>query len=95
MAWIDLDGAVNVRDLGGLPTDDGRQTAPGVLLRSDNLQDLSPADVATLVDGIGLTTVVDLRSNAETELRGTRPAGCRALRRAPAPVGAAGGRPAH
>jgi protein-tyrosine phosphatase len=73
MAWIDLDGAVNVRDLGGLPTDDGRQTAPGVLLRSDNLQDLSPADVARLVDGIGLTTVLDLRSNAETESEGPGP----------------------
>jgi protein-tyrosine phosphatase len=73
MAWIDLDGAVNVRDLGGLPTDDGRRTALGVLLRSDNLQDLSPADVATLVDGIGLTTVVDLRSNAEAESEGPSP----------------------
>lgn len=73
MAWIDLDGAVNVRDLGGLPTDDGRRTVPGALLRSDNLQDLSPADIATLVDGIGLTTVVDLRSSAEAESEGPGP----------------------
>jgi protein-tyrosine phosphatase len=73
MAWIDLDGAVNVRDLGGLPTDDGRRTAPGALLRSDNLQDLSPADVAKLVDGFGLTTVVDLRSSAEAESEGPGP----------------------
>jgi protein tyrosine/serine phosphatase len=73
MAWIDLDGAVNVRDLGQLPTDDGRPTVPGVLLRSDNLQDLSPADVAKLVDDIGLTTVVDLRSNAEAEAEGPGP----------------------
>jgi protein tyrosine/serine phosphatase len=73
MAWIDLDGAVNVRDLGGLPTDDGRRTAPGALLRSDNLQDLSPADVAKLVDGVGLTTVVDLRSSAEAESEGPGP----------------------
>jgi protein-tyrosine phosphatase len=73
MAWIDLDGAVNMRDLGGLATDDGRRTAPGALLRSDNLQDLSPADVATLVDGMGLTTVVDLRSSAEAESEGPGP----------------------
>jgi protein-tyrosine phosphatase len=73
MAWIDLDGAVNVRDLGGLPTDDGRRTAPGALLRSDNLQDLSAADVAKLVDGVGLTTVVDLRSSAEAESEGPGP----------------------
>jgi protein tyrosine/serine phosphatase len=73
MAWIDLDGAVNVRDLGGLPAHDGRETAAGVLLRSDNLQDLSPADVATLVDGIGLTTIVDLRSISEAESEGPGP----------------------
>jgi protein-tyrosine phosphatase len=73
MAWIYLDGAVNVRDLGGLPTDDGGRTAPGALLRSDNLQDLSPADVAKLVDGVGLTTVVDLRSSAEAESEGPGP----------------------
>jgi hypothetical protein len=33
--WIDLEGAVNVRDLGGLLTDDGRKTARRRLLRGD------------------------------------------------------------
>jgi protein tyrosine/serine phosphatase len=73
MAWIDLDGAVNVRDLGGLPAADGRLTAMRALLRSDNLQDLSAADVRILVDDIGLTTVVDLRSAAEAESEGPGP----------------------
>jgi protein-tyrosine phosphatase len=73
MAWIDLAGAVNVRDLGGLPIGDGRQTAYGRLLRSDNLQDLSPSDIATLVDGIGVTTVVDLRTTGELEIEGPAP----------------------
>jgi protein tyrosine/serine phosphatase len=73
MPWIELDGAVNVRDLGGLPAGEGRQIAPRVLLRSDNLQDLSPADVATLVDVYGLTTVIDLRSGKETESEGPSP----------------------
>ncbi len=73
MAWIELDGVVNARDLGGLPAGDGRRTASNVLLRSDNLQDLSPADVVRLVDGIGLTTVVDLRSTAEIESEGPAP----------------------
>jgi protein-tyrosine phosphatase len=73
MTWIDLEGAVNVRDLGGLPTEDGRQTAYGRLLRSDNLQDLSPSDIATLVDGIGVTTVVDLRTTGELEIEGPAP----------------------
>src|ERR1700734_4147918 len=65
MLWIDLEGAVNVRDLGGLPTDDGGQTVSGRLLRADNLQELSASDVSRLVRDIGVTTVVDLRSSAE------------------------------
>ncbi|MFD2350275.1 tyrosine-protein phosphatase [Nonomuraea ferruginea] len=40
--WIDLDGAVNVRDLGGIPTRDGGVTQFGRILRSDNLQGLTP-----------------------------------------------------
>jgi protein-tyrosine phosphatase len=73
MPWIDLEGAVNVRDLGALPTDDGGQTVPGRLLRADNLQELSPADVSRLVHDIGLTTVVDLRSSAELASEGPAP----------------------
>ena len=48
--WIELDGVVNARDLGGLPTAEGGTTKAGVLLRSDNLQDLSDKDVRRLVD---------------------------------------------
>jgi protein-tyrosine phosphatase len=73
VAWIELDGAVNVRDLGGLATEDGALTAPGRLLRGDNLQDLSPGDVQQLVDGIGVTTVVDLRSPYEVKAEGPGP----------------------
>jgi protein tyrosine/serine phosphatase len=73
MAWIELEGAVNVRDLGGLPTRDGRQTVPARLLRADNLQDLSAADVAKLVREIGVTTVVDLRSVHELSSEGPAP----------------------
>lgn len=73
MRWIDLDGAVNVRDLGGLVTEDGGTTVTGRLLRSDNLQELSPADITRLVGGIGLTTVVDLRSTVELEAEGPAP----------------------
>jgi len=73
MAWIELEGAVNVRDLGGLPTEDGRRTAGGRLLRADNLQELSPSDVAKLVRDIGVTTVVDLRSSNELKSEGPAP----------------------
>ena len=73
MPWIDLEGAVNVRDLGGLPTADGGSTVPGRLLRSENLQELSPADIAKLVEDIGVTTVVDLRTTGEREIEGPAP----------------------
>jgi protein tyrosine/serine phosphatase len=72
--WIDLEGAVNARDVGGLPLADGAGTiAAGRLLRSDNLQDLTPRDVATLVDDHGLRAVVDLRTGAEVHLEGPGP----------------------
>jgi protein-tyrosine phosphatase len=73
MPWIDLEGAVNVRDLGGLPTEDGGATVRGRLLRADNLQELSPADIAILVGDIGVTTVVDLRSSHERAAEGPAP----------------------
>ena len=73
VTWIELEGAVNVRDLGGLPTIDGGTTVAGRLLRSENLQELSPGDIALLVDEIGVTTVVDLRSTNELTIEGSAP----------------------
>ena len=73
MTWIDLEGAVNVRDVGGLPTVDGRSTRPGVLLRADNLQGLTPADVARLTGELGVRTVLDLRTGREVEQEGPGP----------------------
>jgi protein tyrosine/serine phosphatase len=72
VTWIALDGAVNARDLGGLPTVDGRVTRSGVLLRSDNLQDLSRRDVDDLLHR-GVGTVLDLRTAAEVEVLGPGP----------------------
>jgi protein-tyrosine phosphatase len=72
VSWLELEGTVNTRDVGGLPTVDGRTTRPGVLLRSDNLQDLTDADVERLL-GLGLRTVVDLRSTGEVHLEGPTP----------------------
>lgn len=73
MPWIDLEGAANVRDLGGLPTVDGGQTVRGRLLRADNLQELTPADVTVLVREMDLSTVVDLRSSHELKSEGPAP----------------------
>jgi hypothetical protein len=71
--WVPLEGAVNVRDLGGLPTDDGSRTVRGRLLRADNLQGLTPDDVRRLVDDIGVRTIVDLRTTLEVDKEGPGP----------------------
>ncbi len=73
MSWIDLEGAANVRDVGGLPTVDGRATRGGVLLRADNLQGLTPSDVARLTGELGVRTVLDLRTTGELHLEGEGP----------------------
>jgi protein tyrosine/serine phosphatase len=71
--WIDLEGADNVRDLGGLPTVDGRVVRPHRLIRSDSLQSLSPTDVRHLVDDLDVRAVADLRTGVEVESEGPGP----------------------
>lgn len=71
--WIRLEGAVNARDLGGLPTADGGAIRRGRVLRADNLQDLTVADVRVLLDDYDLKNVIDLRSDAEVRLEGPGP----------------------
>lgn len=63
---LDLEGAGNVRDLGGYPTSSGLVTLPHVFLRADGLSRLTCADVRFLED-YGVTLVVDLRSRQEAE----------------------------
>lgn len=64
MTWIDLQGLCNLRDVGGATTASGEVVRTGRLLRSDNLQDLTDADLAELRRR-GLSDVIDLRSAYE------------------------------
>jgi protein-tyrosine phosphatase len=68
MTAIELQGAYNVRDLGGLRTKDGRVTRPGVVYRGDSLDAITPGDEKVLFDKLGIGTIIDLRTKAETEL---------------------------
>jgi protein-tyrosine phosphatase len=70
--WIELHGAANVRDLGGLPADH-RAVRPNRLIRSDNLQQLTPGDIQGLVDEHDLRAVADLRTQTEVDLEGPGP----------------------
>jgi protein tyrosine/serine phosphatase len=71
--WIELQGAVNVRDVGGLPTEDGRVVARDRLIRSDNLQNLTESDVRQLVDEHRVRAVADLRTGVEVANEGPGP----------------------
>lgn len=71
--WIELEGAVNVRDLGGLPTRAGGATRFGRVLRADNLQDLTERDIDQLIGAIGVSDVLDLRSGVEVRSEGPGP----------------------
>ena len=58
------DGLLNVRDLGGHPTEDGGETRYGSIIRADSVRQLSDQGWAALVD-YGVKTIVDLRTNDE------------------------------
>ncbi len=70
-----LAGAFNFRDLGGLPTADGRRTRYGRLFRSDTLQELTEDDVDRLLHDYGITYIVDLRTAEEAVTEGRGPLG--------------------
>ena len=61
---LPLEGTLNVRDLGGYPTADGRTTRWRRFLRADGLHQLSDSARDELL-GLGLRTVVDLRRDRE------------------------------
>lgn len=65
---INLDGADNIRDLGGLTNHEGQTLRMQQFLRSNVLANLSSRDVETLLK-YGLRQVIDLRTKTETEER--------------------------
>jgi len=60
------EGCLNVRDLGGLPTEDGRRTETGAVVRADNIRKLTDAGWQSLADH-GVRRIVDLRWPEELE----------------------------
>lgn len=66
---VELEGMLNVRDLGGMPTEDGGVTRRGRVLRMDSPQFLGEDAAASLREQ-GFRTVLDLRYPAESEQEG-------------------------
>lgn len=66
---IPLQGAVNVRDLGGYLTYDGARVRNGLVYRGDHLGKLTDADLSVL-GGLGLARVIDFRIPLEVQSDG-------------------------
>ncbi|MFF0014075.1 tyrosine-protein phosphatase [Streptomyces sp. NPDC005374] len=65
----ELAGVRNFRDVGGMPTVDGRRVRYGVLFRSGHLAHATEDDAAFL-SSLGLRTVFDFRNAADQKLEG-------------------------
>ncbi|MCW8378962.1 tyrosine-protein phosphatase [Streptomyces justiciae] len=65
----ELAGVRNFRDVGGLPTEDGRRVRYGVLFRSGHLAHATDEDAAFL-DSLGLHTIFDFRNASDQKLEG-------------------------
>jgi protein-tyrosine phosphatase len=64
MRELRWEGCLNVRDLGGLPLEDGGETQYRVLVRADDITRLSPKGLGAMRT-YGVSTVVDLRCPTE------------------------------
>lgn len=67
MQAIVIDGAPNLRDMGGYETADGKKVRRRFVFRSDDLSELSRADLVFLTS-LDIRTVVDFRDEGEREL---------------------------
>jgi protein-tyrosine phosphatase len=67
---VELEGAFNLRDLGGYRTAPGGRVRWRRLFRSDSLHRLTEADVTAFAE-LGIHTVIDLRTGDEVRERGS------------------------
>lgn len=67
---VPLEGVHNFRDIGGYQGLDGKRVRTRHLYRSDNLWRLTGDDLTTVV-GLGIKTVIDLRTQAELDKSGS------------------------
>ncbi|MGN6797978.1 MAG: tyrosine-protein phosphatase [Gaiellaceae bacterium] len=63
---LEWEGALNVRDLGGIALEDGGETPYGVLVRADNIRQLTDDGWRSLAEH-GVSRIVDLRWQEELD----------------------------
>ncbi|MFK7933459.1 MAG: tyrosine-protein phosphatase [Saprospiraceae bacterium] len=63
---IPLKGTLNFRDIGGIPTQDGRVVKWGTIYRSGKLADLTKRDLRYF-ENLGIKTILDFRNDIEIE----------------------------
>lgn len=63
---IPLEGTLNFRDIGGIPTQDGRVVNWGTIYRSGKLSGLSKRDLRYF-ENLGINTILDFRNDIEIE----------------------------
>ncbi|KAM3436756.1 hypothetical protein MY4824_004177 [Beauveria thailandica] len=64
---IDIEGAFNVRDFGGISLSPTTATRHGVILRSGHLEFLTDTG-ETKLSKLGITSIIDLRTSSEAKL---------------------------
>ncbi len=64
---IEIEGAYNIRDIGGYETKNGRTTRWQTFLRADNVSTLPQTSQDILTSNYGVRTVIDLRRKSEIE----------------------------
>ena len=67
---LSIDGLVNIRDLGGMVTVDGREVRPGRVFRSDNPKALTAEGREQFERFVAPRVVIDLRMSLEVEREG-------------------------
>jgi protein-tyrosine phosphatase len=63
---MNIEGSYNIRDLGGFPTNDGHFTRRNILIRSGNLDTVTPTGQQQFINR-GVKTIIDLRDEWETK----------------------------
>lgn len=65
MRIVELEGAYNVRDIGGVPAADGRRIRPGLLYRGGSLDAITASDQDLLFVQLRIGAVIDVRARRE------------------------------